>query len=198
MPIYMAPSRRYSSYRGEMSPAPGNLVGRRFHAQAPNRLWVTDIFQFNVDGRKCWLSVIVDCFDGMVVDWKLGDRPDQELANSNLRDAAATLGDGEHPVVHSDRGSHYRWPGWIRIMDRHGLTRSMSAKGCSPDNAAAEGFFGRCKNEMFHKRDWAGVGLDQFRERMADYMHHYNHTRIKQSLGWLSPVEYRQQLGLTA
>lgn len=91
MPIYMAPSRRYSSYRGEMSPAPGNLVGRRFHAQAPNRLWVTDISQFNVDGRKCWLSVIVDCFDGMVVDWKLGDRPDQELANSNLRDAAATL-----------------------------------------------------------------------------------------------------------
>lgn len=62
----MAPSRRYSSYRGEMSPAPGNLVGRRFHAQAPNRLWVTDISQFNVDGRKCWLSVIVDCFDGIV------------------------------------------------------------------------------------------------------------------------------------
>ena len=65
-------------------------------------------------------------------------------------------------------------------------------------NTNTEGFFGRCKNEMFHKRDWAGVGLDQFRERMADYMHHYNHTRIKQSLGWLSPVEYRQQLGLTA
>ena len=25
----------------------------------------------------------------------------------------------------------------------------MSAKGCSPDNAAAEGFFGRLKNELF-------------------------------------------------
>ena len=52
---------------------------------------------------------------------------------------------GEAPVIHSDRGCHYRWPEWIRICKGHGLIRSMSAKGCSPDNAAAEGFFGRLK-----------------------------------------------------
>ena len=23
----------------------------------------------------------------------------------------------EHPTVHSDRGAHYRWPGWIDRMD---------------------------------------------------------------------------------
>ena len=33
-------------------------------------------------------------------------------------------------------------------MERYGLTRSMSAKGCSPDNAAAEGFFGRMKTDV--------------------------------------------------
>ena len=41
----------------------------------------------------------------------------------------------------------------------------MSAKGCSPDNAAAEGFFGRLKNEFFYGRDWRGVGYEEFRER---------------------------------
>ena len=46
---------------------------------------------------------------------------------------------GEAPVIHSDRGCHYRWPEWIRICKGHGLTRSMSAKGCSPGNAAVEG-----------------------------------------------------------
>ena len=40
----------------------------------------------------------------------------------------------------------------------------MSAKGCSPDNAAAEGFFGRLKNELFYGRDWRGVGYVEFRE----------------------------------
>nr|WP_241486596.1 IS3 family transposase [Bifidobacterium animalis] len=29
-------------------------------------------------------------------------------------------------------------------------------------------------------------------------MHWYNHQRIKQSLGWKSPVHYRMQQGLVA
>ena len=69
---------------------------------------------------------------------------------------------GEAPVTHSDRGCHYQWPEWIRICKGHGLTRSMSAKGCSPGNAAAEGVFGRLKQEFFHKRDFTGVTVDGF------------------------------------
>ena len=69
---------------------------------------------------------------------------------------------GEVPVIHSDRGCHYRWPEWIRICKGHGLTRSMSAKGCSPGNAAVEGFFGHLKQEFFHKRDFTCVTVDGF------------------------------------
>ena len=93
---------------------------------------------------------------------------------------------------------HYRWDEWIRICEEHGLIRSMSAKGCSPDNAAAEGFFGRLKNELFYGRDWRGVGYEEFRERLAAYLTHYNETRIKKSLDWMSPVQYRRSLGLAA
>ncbi len=35
-------------------------------------------------------------------------------------------------------------------------------EGLSPDNAAAEGFFGRLKQEFFHKRDFTGVTVDGF------------------------------------
>jgi transposase InsO family protein len=55
----------------------------------------------------------------------------------------------ERPVVHSDRGGHYRWPGWLSRIAGAKLIRSMSRKGCSPDNAACEGFFGWLKIEMF-------------------------------------------------
>ncbi|WP_286161051.1 hypothetical protein [Arthrobacter sp. MYb213] len=30
----------------------------------------------------------------------------------------------------------------------------MSKKGCSPDNSASGGFFGRLKTEMFYFRSW--------------------------------------------
>ncbi|MBW3090037.1 IS3 family transposase [Bifidobacterium miconisargentati] len=197
-PVYLKRPKRWSSYAGEIGEAPANLVNRDFHAGRPNRLWVTDVTQFTMDGYKCWLSPVVDCFDGMVVSWTLSRSPDAGMANRMLLDAVAALGDGERPVVHSDRGCHYRWPGWIAICEENGLTRSMSAKGCSPDNAAAEGFFGRLKNEFYHGRDWRGVGFEEFRERLASYLTHYNETRIKKSLGWMSPMQYRRHLGLAS
>ena len=41
-------------------------------------------------------------------------------------------------VHHSDCGCRHRWPEWISIREEAGITRSMSAKGCSPDNSAME------------------------------------------------------------
>lgn len=99
-------------------------------------------------------------------------------------------------MVHSDRGCHYRWPGWIAICERHGLTRSMSAKGCSPDNAAAEGVFGRLKNEAFHGRDWTGVPYKRFKRHIGDWISYHNRKREKQSLGWKKPGTIQKSLGL--
>ena len=155
-----------------------------------------DVTRFAMDGCKCRLSPVVDRFDGMVVSWTLSRSPNAGMANRMLLDAVATLRDGERPIVHSDRGCHYRWDEWIRIREEHGLIRSMSAKGCSPDNTAAEGFFGRLKNEFFHGRDWRDVGYDEFHRRLTAYLTHYNETRIKKSLGWMSPVQYLRSLGL--
>jgi len=62
----------------------------------------------------------------MVPYWTIGAAPDASLVNSMLDQAISGLGEGEHPLIHSDRGRHYRWPGWIERMNRAGLKRSMS------------------------------------------------------------------------
>ena len=140
---------------------------------------------------------MIDCFDGQVVSWSIGTRPDAQLVNTMLDAAIDTVtGSEKKPVVHSDRGAHYRWPGWLsRIADAK-LTRSMSRKGCSPDNAACEGFFGRLKNELFYPRNWQFTTIEQFTQELDAYIRWYNERRIKMSLGALSPVEYRRSLGL--
>ena len=134
----------------------------------------------------------------MAVSWTIGTHPDSELANSMLDMAISELKKGEHPIIHSDRGTHYRWPGWISRTEEAGLIRSMSKKGCSPDNAACEGFFGRLKNEMFYNRTWSNVKVEEFIKELDDYMHWYNEKRIKISLGAMSPLEYRRSLNLAA
>ena len=196
--IYHAKKKNWSSYGGEESPAPPNLVGRNFNAGLPNFLWLTDITQFTLPRFKCYLSPVIDCFDGAVVSWTASQHPNAELVNTMLDDAISKLKPGERPVLHNDRGIHYRWPGWIERCDAAGITRSMSKKGCSPDNSACEGFFGRLKNEFFYYRSWEAVTFEEFTSELAAYIEYYNEGRIKQSLGWRSPMQYRRDLGLAA
>jgi transposase InsO family protein/transposase-like protein len=191
-------NRKYNSYKGEITPAVENLLERDFHADKPNLKWITDITEFHIPAGKIYLSPVIDCFDGLAVSWTIGTSPDAKLANEMLDLAVGTLDDEEHPVVHSDRGGHYRWPGWIERMNKYGLTRSMSKKGCSPDNSACEGFFGRLKNAMFYGKSWQGVGADEFIDILDEYIHWYNEKRIKMSLGAMSPLEYRRSLELAA
>jgi|LSQX01.2.fsa_nt_gb transposase InsO family protein/transposase-like protein len=190
--------RKYNSYLGEISPAVENLVARDFHAEEPNTKWLTDLTEFHIPSGKIYLSPIIDCFDGLVVSWTIGTSPNAELVNTMLDDAVSCLADGECPIVHTDRGCHYRWPGWISRMESAGLTRSMSKKGCSPDNSACEGFFGTIKNEMFYYESWDGVSLAQFIRELDSYLRWYNETRIKMSLGATSPMAYRRSIGLVA
>lgn len=55
----------------------------------------------------------------------------------------------------------------------------MSAKGCSPDNEAAEGFPGRLKQEFFRERSFTGVSMDGFIDTPDDYMTWHRDRRIK-------------------
>ena len=191
--------RKYGSYLGEISPAPDNLINRDFQAAAPNEKWLTDITEFQIAAGKVYLSPMIDCLDGLVVSWTIGTRPDAALVNTMLDAAIEKVANSnERPVVHSDRGGHYRWPGWLSRMHNAKLIRSMSRKGCSPDNAACEGFFGRLKTELFYPRDWQATTLEQFIQAVDAYIRWYNEKRIKISLGFLSPLEYRESLGLTA
>ena len=183
--------RKYSSYAGEITPAVPNELERDFSAEEPNHKWVTDISEFSIQAGKIYLSPMIDCFDGLVTSWTVGTSPNAELVNTMLRSAAASLTGGENPIIHSDRGAHYRWPGWIELMDEYGFTRSMSKKASTPDNAQAESFFGHLKTEFFYNQSWTGKSIHEFIKELDSYIEWYNTKRRKKVLGGISPQEYR-------
>ena len=188
--------RRYGSYLGEISPAPENLINRDFQAAAPNEKWLTDITEFQIPAGKVYLSPMIDCFDGLVISWTIGTHPNAELVNTMLDAAIETVAQiNDRPIIHSDRGAHYRWPGWLARVGEAKLIRSMSRKGCSPDNAACEGFFGRLKTELFYPGNWQTTTIEHFIVEVDSYIRWYNEERIKISLGSRSPMEYRANLG---
>jgi transposase InsO family protein len=186
--------RRYGSYMGEISPAPDNLLNRDFGAGAPNEKWLTDITEFQIPAGKVHLSPMVDCFDGFVVSRSIGTRPNAELVNTMLDAAIEKVAtSAECPVLHSDRGGHYRWPDWLGRIAGAKLIRSMSRKGRSLDNVACEGFFGRLRIERFFARNWLSTTTDEFIAALDAYIRWYNETRIKMSLG----AAHHRSLGIS-
>jgi len=192
--------KKWSSFKKDKSDLPDNLVKQDFVAGLPNFLWLTDLTEFGLPGFKCYLSPIIDCFDGLVVAWAISQSPNAELVNTMLNEALATVPEEQLKwlVLHNDHGVHYQWDDFIDICEDAGIHRSMSRKGNSPDNSRCEGFFGALKNEFFYHRSWAGITYDQFEKALNDYINWYNKKRMKSTLGDLSPVEYRQSLGIAA
>ena len=188
--------RKYCSYKGELTDAPNDLVNHRFSANNPDEVWFADMTEFALpNGTKVYLHPVIDAFDGAPVSWRIGRHPSKELSDGSLKDAILQMRKGSRPIIHSDRGIHYRIPSWIGLCEKAGLVRSMSRKGCCADNSACEGFFGRLKTEFYYGRDWRGVDANESMGRLDAFLHYYFEKRIKKRLGWLSPKEYRLSLG---
>lgn len=166
-----------------------NVLQRDFCATAPNQKWVTDVTEFNVNGQKLYLSACMDLYNGEIVAHRMARRPVFELVSSTLRAALSRTKYVAELIVHSDQGWHYKMQPYRAMLERRGVKQSMSRKGNCFDNAAIESFFGTLKAEYFHLA--APNSLDALEAGVHDYVHYYNHERIKLGLQGLSPVEYR-------
>jgi putative transposase len=183
--------KKYQSYRGEAHAAVPNLLQRQFQAERPNQKWVTDVTEFNVRGDRLYLSPIMDLYNGEIVAYHMDKRPHFPLVGNMLRKALAKLRGSEAPLLHSDQGWQYRMPAYHRRLAAHGVTPSMSRKGNCLDNAAMESFFATLKSECFYLNKFTSI--EQLQADLGDYIHYYNHDRIKTKLKGLSPLQYRTQ-----
>lgn len=110
-----------------------------------------------------------------------------------IEDVISVLRDeGGRPIVHADRGGHYRGGMWIEKLEGQKMKRSMPRKGNSGDNVACEEFFGRMKTEMYYGIRWETKA--ELKEAIERYMAFYNGEKIKASLGGLSINEHRDML----
>ena len=64
-------------------------------------------------------------------------------------------------------------------------------KGCLYDNVIAEATFKIIKTEFVKGRYFEN--LDQLKLELDDYVFWFNHIRIHGTLGYLSPVEYKEK-----
>ncbi len=96
--------KKYKSYKGEQGKIAPNLLKRNFKAVAPNQKWATDITEFNVSGKKLYLSPIIDLFNQEIISYELTERPVFNQVTMMLEKAFKTIPNNTSLTLHSDQG----------------------------------------------------------------------------------------------
>ncbi|MBU3564416.1 IS3 family transposase, partial [Polynucleobacter sp. Tro8-14-1] len=183
--------KRYQSYKGGIGKVAPNLLERNFAASKPNQKWVTDVTEFNIRGEKVYLSPILDLYNQEIISYEIADRPQISSVMQMLQSAFKQLGPKDKPMLHSDQGWQYQMGLYQQALHQQGITQSMSRKGNCLDNSVMENWFGMMKTEFFYQKKFETI--EAFKAGLEEYIHYYNHDRIKQKLKGLSPVNYRTQ-----
>ena len=181
--------KKYKSYKGEQGKIAPNILERNFRATQPNQKWATDITEFNVAGKKLYLSPIIDLFNQEIISYELTERPVFNQVTQMLQKAFKTITNNTHLILHSDQGWQYQMKQYQYLLKQKGITQSMSRKGNCLDNAIIENFFGILKSELFYIMKFKDI--NHLKSEIKEYIIYYNNERIKSNLNKMSPIKYR-------
>ncbi|WP_107949992.1 IS3 family transposase [Lysinibacillus parviboronicapiens] len=184
--------KKYRSYKGKVGKIAPNILQRDFTAKNMNEKWVTDVTEFHLFGEKRYLSPVLDLCNGEIIAYTVMNRPVYNLVHDMLEQALGRLQSGDQVVLHSDQGWHYQMKKFQETLKQYRITQSMSRKDNCLDNAVIENFFGLLKSELLYLQEFESMA--HFEQELQDYIHYYNHKRMKAKLKDLSPVEYRTQV----
>ena len=181
--------KKYKSYKGEQGKIAPNILERNFKASAPNQKWATDITEFNVSGKKLYLSPIIDLFNQEIISYELTERPVFNQVVMMLKKAFKKIPNNINLTLHSDQGWQYQMKRYQMLLKEKGIQQSMSRKGNCLDNAIIENFFGILKSELFYLKKYKSI--NELKNEITQYIDYYNNDRIKLNLKGMSPIQYR-------
>ena len=189
--------RRHGQRRRPAPPVHDDLVRRRFVADAPNRLWLTDITEHPTGDGKVYCAAVLDVFSRRIVGWSIADHLRTELVVDALEMARWR----RHPrgtIVHSDRGTQYTAWAFGQRLRAAGLLGSMGRVASAVDNSMMESFWATMQRELLNRRRYwtsrSELAAAIFEWIEAWYNPHRRHTSVSD----LSPVDYERAHALSS
>ena len=195
-------SRKYSSYKGKVGKVAPNRINRRFNTHIPHQKITTDTTEFkyyhvNEKGKmtikKLYLDPFMDMCNSEIISYGISQHPSAENIMKVLKEAIEITKDCPYRrTFHSDQGWAYQMKTYVHTLKENKIFQSMSRKGNCHDNSVMENFFGIMKQEMYYGKVY--YSFEELKQAIEKYIKYYNEKRIKQKLGWLSPINYRINL----
>ncbi len=172
-----------------------DLVNRQFRADAPNRLWVTDLTFVATWAGVAYACFIVDAFSQMIVGWRVAGHMRTPMVLDAIEMARWNRGLFHDDLrCHSDAGSQFTSIRYGERLAEIGATPSIGTVGDSFDNALAETVIGLYKTELIRgpARSGSWKTVEDVELATLGWVHWHNTQRLHGYLGDLPPAEFEQ------
>ena len=165
-----------------------NVLNRQFQNREYRDVVISDLTYVRVGTRWNYICVLVDLFNREIIGYSAGEHKTAELVKEAFQSVDGSLNDIR--LFHTDRGNEFNNQAIEELLETFHIERSLSYKGSSYDNAVAEATFKLIKTEFVWNEIFAN--LNELKMKLWDYVNGYNNHRIHFSLGYQTPVQYRE------
>lgn len=165
-----------------------NVLNRQFQNREYRDVVISDLTYVRVGTRWNYICVLVDLFNREIIGYSAGEHKTAELVKEAFQSVAGNLQDIR--LFHTDRGNEFKNQVIEELLETFAIKRSLSHKGCPYDNAVAEATFKIIKTEFVWNETFGS--LEELKLKLWDYVHWYNHHRIHSTLGYQTPIQYRE------
>lgn len=188
-PVSAYGRKRFKVHPGAVNEADvPNVVARGFGGRAPRTHICSDLTYVRVGASWNYVCLLVDLYNREIAGHSAGPRKDARLVKSAFATLSFPISDIE--VFRTDRGSEFDNAEIDLMLEAFGIERSLSAKGCPHDNAVDESTDRILKAELARRETFGTTR--ELRAKLSDYVHRYDNFRIHSTLGYMSPVEFRE------
>ncbi len=178
-----------------------NLI-KEFIPTAPNQLWVSDITYIAIwlDDTHycfCYLSLILDGYTEEIIGWSVGPTLDTDYPLMALEMALERISgiprEELQLIHHSDRGCQYASSRYVKLLQSHGISISMTEDGNPKENPQAERINNTVKNELL--KDMRLTSISEVIATLGSKFLFYNEERPHMSIDMMTPKEAATHTG---
>lgn len=168
-----------------------NVLKRNFNTSCPFDKVATDMTEIKHKGKKIYISPVKDLNTHVIESNEVSYNASISIAIQMLNQIKEkSIPEGT--IFHSDQGSVYNSLQFQKMMEDNNFIQSMSRKGTPIDNSPMESFFGTLKSELLYNPLIDIKNCDMI-EEIKKYIDYYNNERIQKSLGYLTPMQFKQK-----
>jgi putative transposase len=180
---------KQTTHSDRAKPCPLDLVNRRFKADRPNALWVSDFTYVATWAGFVYVAFVIDVFARRIVGWRVSRSAQTSFVLDALEQALHDRRPAERGLVHhSDRGVQYVSIKYTQRLAEAGIEPSVGSVGDSYDNALAESINGLYKAELIHRRGpWKSIEAVEL--ATLEWVDWFNNRRLLEPIGNIPPAE---------